>query len=755
MSKRLYVSEKPSVAREIAGVIDEPWVRHDGYWEGPSTIVTWATGHLVEMSPPEAYDPAFKKWRMTDLPILPGRFQISPTRGKKQQLDLIRKLMRRKDVGEIVNACDAGREGELIFAWIHQWSAPSASTPVLRLWLSSLTATAIEAALADLRPAEEFAPLQAAARARAAADWAVGMNATRVSTMKFRPVLDGVASVGRVQTPTLAIIVDRELQIRAFSARERWTVEGAFSDVAGVSYAGRWQGPDGEFLDVEAQADALRAVVEAAGPGTLVQLADEVRDEPPPALYDLTTLQRDANKRWRWPAKRTLAVAQELYERYKAITYPRTDSQYLSADVYAQMPQLFAHLREYEPYPALLDACLPAPVDPSRVCDDARVSDHHAILPTDAPQFGAVWSHDVVDLANDLPEDHYKLYDLVVRRTIAAWYPNARIRHLAATTAITAPRTAVDAIVANDDTLDRELLAGRGAGAATGEGVHHFLTKGKGIAEPGWRTVYGQGAQPDRVPALTEGVLAEQAFTTRAGKTKPPKRYTEGTLLAAMESAGNRAEEAEVREAMKERGLGTPATRAAIIERLIDVGYIRRARGELHATDKGLGLISLLAAQPVTSAALTGEWEARLRAIERGEDDLRAFWADIRAFVSATVTEISQVSVPEPEGAPEPLGTCPGCGAPVRETPRAWSCWRSTADPGCGFAVWKTLSGRAMTEEEARTLVTGEDLPTMAFPGSGSVPGNGTAFEAPVRVVVRDQAARVVVSRPRNDADYW
>lgn len=742
MGKTLYISEKPSVGREIAKVLGEELKPQEGYLEGPEDIVTWARGHLFSLAPPDVYNPRYKRWRIEDLPIVPTRFRLQPVRGAGGQISLLKRLLKRADVDIVVNACDAGREGELIFAWILDYCAPkNPAYTIERLWLSSLTENAIREALGHRRTGKETASLEKAARARAAADWVVGINGTRASSIRFRPVFDSSASVGRVQTPTLAILARREAEIAAFQAKPRFTVEVSFEDMGGTSYVGRWrgaamsevseqniektaedpeevggeeqlideeeeeEGKEQEFLPSRADAERVKLEVMASEPQTrvLFELSDEEVKEAPPLPYDLTALQREVNKKWKQSAQKTLDQVQTLYERYKAVTYPRTDSRYLSTDIKEEMPALFASLAAYPSYATLAQPLVQQGqqlVHPARPFADDKISDHHAILPTAEPTFKGFFVDQGSDPEEALPPELFRVYDLIVRRTLALYYPDAISRRLRVRT-------------------------------NTGERAkrHIFLTTGKGLVVPGWREVYGRKPQPDKVPNLLRGPVQIKEVCVVESETKPPKRYSEGTLLQAMETAGRFIKDKELREAMKSRGLGTPATRAQIIERLLDVGYLKRQRGELHVTDKGRQLIGFLGGSLIAQPNLTGDWEARLHAIEEGKGDVRGFWQGIVGFTRQVLSEIESVHIPEEilkkakqEDLGPALGICPHCGDPIRKTPKAWSCWRSQEEPGCGFAIWQEISGRKLSDEEALSLIKeGHVGPLDGFERSGQM----------------------------------
>jgi DNA topoisomerase-3 len=695
MGKILVIAEKPSVGRDLARVLPGAFTKGEGYLEGPEQVVTWAVGHLVQLADPDEYDPRFKKWRMADLPIVPDRFKlvVRDERSKKQ-MNVVKRLLGRDDIDHVINACDAGREGELIFAYLYEKSGSKKS--VERLWLNSMTKKAIEDAFARLRPAAELATLEQAARSRSEADWIVGMNATRAATIRLRSSFDGAVSLGRVQTPTLAILARREEEIRAFKPEPYWLVDGAFDTVTDAprAYRGRYYAGANPRLGT---AEAARAVVEACrgGTGTITKLEKSERKERPPLLYDLTSLQRDANSRHGFSARRTLAAAQRLYEEHKALTYPRTNSRYLTGDMVAEIKpiaRLVGNRREYGDaarYVAGLDV-LPL----GRVVNDSKVTDHHAIIPTRAE------SHPV----DKMNEDDRRIYDLVVRRFLAVFHPEAVFEN-----------TRIETTVAE----------------------HVFRTRGKLMLVPGWRGVYGESPASDsegdddeggeqQLPRLerNESVNLTE-ISSEEKETKPPRRYTEGALLAAMETAGKLVDEEELREAMKDSGIGTPATRSAIIERLLQVGYIERDARALVVTEKGLNVIRLLGEHPLTSPGLTGDWEHRLANIETGEDSRQKFMGDIVKFTEETVGELDaklkDVRIPRAN-----LGPCPVCGRDIIENRKGYSCW-SREDPGCGFVIWKAKAGKQLPLAIARELIkTGRT----ARPVTGFKGRSGKSFRA-------------------------
>ncbi|HEX2103229.1 MAG TPA: DNA topoisomerase 3 [Solirubrobacteraceae bacterium] len=700
MAKTLLIAEKPSVGQDLARVLPGPFQKHSGagektarWLEGPEHVITWAVGHLVQLAEPDEYDDKFKKWRMADLPIVPRQFKLVVRDERSQkQMAVVRDLLRRDDVGRIVNACDAGREGELIFKWVIE-QAGGTRKPVERLWLSSMTRQAMLDALAHLRPDEEMKQLEEAAKSRSEADWIVGMNATRAATIRLRSSFDGAVSLGRVQTPTLAILTRREEEIRAFKPEKYWLVDARFATDDDRRYAGRFHAGAQPRLASAEEAEKIVAAVRGRR-GEITKLDKSERKERPPLLFDLTSLQREANTRFGFSARRTLAAAQRCYEDHKVLTYPRTSSRYLTSDMVGEIKPTAAQVGSDGPeyakaarYVASLDL-LPL----GRVVDDAKVGDHHAIIPTNS-------AHDL----SRLNSDDRRVFDLVARRFLAVFHPEAVFEN-------TRVETTVESYV--------------------------FRTRGKVLLVPGWRGVYGElpegdGADDDegseqQLPRLDRG---EQVTTREAEalekETKPPRRYTDASLLGAMETAGKLVDDDELREAMKDSGIGTPATRAAIIERLIDVGYVEREGRALVATEKGLNVIRLLAEHPLTSPALTGDWERRLGLIERGEERRERFMEDIAKFAGQTVgtldTTLKDVRIPRAN-----LGPCPICGHDINENRKGYSCW-SREDPGCGFVIWKAKAGKQLPPAVARELIAAgrTEKPVTGFKGR-----SGRSFRA-------------------------
>src|SRR5215216_1584095 len=705
MPKTLVIAEKPSVGRDLASALPGSFAKQgDSHLESDEYVITWAVGHLVQLAEPEDYDEKWKKWRMADLPIVPGDFKLVPRDSKsKKQLNAVLKLMKRPDVDRIINACDAGREGELIFAYIHEVSG--VDKPVDRLWISSMTKQAIREGFESLRPGKQLEPLREAARSRSEADWLVGMNATRAATIRGRAWVGGVVSIGRVQTPTLAMIVKREREIQAFVPEPYWLIHATFDP----RYQGLWfEGDEVRLKDGE-RADAIAAKV-AGKDGIVESVERKEQSERAPLLYDLTSLQRDANRRFGFSARRTLQAAQSLYEGKKAITYPRTNSRWLSGDLVPQLKPTAATLQPIQEYAGAARFVLGLGQLPlGRVVNDSKVEDHHAIIPTDV-------RHDV----HTFTPDERRIFDLVARRFLAVFHPPARYA-----------RTTVVTLVQEE----------------------RFRTRGKVTLDAGWRGVYGLEADADRqrqdeedaeggeLPALEQRqkVRCVEAESERK-ETRPPPRYTEATLLSAMETAGKLIDDDELREAMKERGLGTPATRAETIETLIRREYVERAGKDLQATPKGLQVIGMLEEHKLTSPELTGDWEKKLSDIEHGSEDRRAFMQEIEDFTGEIVGQIKELDKEKLRPERVELGLCPRCGAEtgeiIRENSRAYGCtsWKSREEPGCGFVIWKRVAGRTITPELARQLLQDRNTKDVV---SGFRSRAGKPFRA--RLVLNDE----------------
>jgi DNA topoisomerase III len=709
MGKTLVIAEKPSVGRDLARILPGPFEKKTGagekterWLEGPEHIISWAVGHLVQLAEPDEYDEKYKKWRMADLPIVPSKFKLVVRDERSQkQMSVVKTLLKRDDVDLVINACDAGREGELIFAYLYEKAG--AKKPVKRLWLNSMTNDAMREGFAHLRDGEELAKLEDAARSRSEADWIVGMNATRAATIRLRSSFDGAVSLGRVQTPTLAILTRREEEIRAFVPEPYWLVDAQFAADNNRQYEGRFHAGAHPRIATAQEAEAIAGAVRG-GRGEITKLEKTTRRERAPLLYDLTSLQREANTRFGFSARRTLAAAQRCYEEHKALTYPRTSSRYLTSDMVPELKEVAGHVGERPEYSKAAQYVTGLDLLPlGRVVDDAKVGDHHAIIPTNT-------SHKLEKMS----EDDRKIYDMVARRFLAVFHPEAVFEN-----------TRVETTVAE----------------------HIFRTRGKVLVVPGWRGVYGEladdGAARDEddegrdqsLPKLEQGEDVDTiGVEVLAKETKPPRRYSDASLLGAMETAGKLVDDDELREVMKESGIGTPATRAAIIERLIDVGYVERDGRSLVPTEKGMNVIRLLGDHPLTSPSLTGDWERRLAEIEAGEQDRQKFMADIAKFAGSTVGELDaklkDVRIPRAN-----LGPCPICGRDIVENRKGYSCW-SREDPGCGFVIWKSKAGKNLPPAIAKELIARgkTEKPVTGFKGR-----SGRSFRARLALVQNEE----------------
>ena len=670
MGKTLIIAEKPSVASDISKALGK-FQKHDDYFENENYVISSAVGHLLELIPPDGVEAARGKWTFKCLPVIPPHFDLQPIERSEKRLVALKKLIKRDDVTALINACDAGREGELIFRNIVRYT--KAKQPVQRLWLQSMTPAAIREGFTQLRADAEMHPLSDAATSRAEADWLVGINGTRAMTA-FNSKQGGFfkTPVGRVQTPTLAILVEREERIRKFVPRDYWEIIGTF-DCAGGQYTGRWF--DEKFVKSETdeqlkaervwdkeKAEALRA--RCLGKPGIVTEESKPSTSLSPLLYDLTSLQRDANSRFGFSAKNTLGLAQALYEKHKVLTYPRTDSRALPEDYIGTVKTTMTMLTEVTGYSTFADQILKSNwVHPNkRIFNNAKVSDHFAIIPTSlAPRA--------------LSEPEQKLYDLVTKRFLAIFYPAAEFLE---TTRITR--------------VEEE----------------PFKSSGKVLIQPGWLTVYGKQSDSDETPSLAPVKPGETVNTSQVevkqNVTKPPARYTEATLLSAMEGAGKLVDDDELREAMSEKGLGTPATRAAIIEGLILEEYVNRTGRDLQATAKAFSLMELLNGLGVTELTkpeLTGEWEFQLKEMQRRKISREQFMREIAEMTKRIVDRAKQY---EHDTIPGDFGTlkvpCPKCGGEIHERYRQYQCVK------CDFAMWKTLCGRMFEPEEIEKIIT-------------------------------------------------
>ncbi len=675
MGKELIIAEKPSVAADIAKALGG-FKRHEDYYESDRFVLSSAVGHLLELAVPEEFEIARGKWTFAHLPHLPPRFSLAPIERNENRLKVLQKLIRRKDIEGLINACDAGREGELIFRNIAGYT--QAKQPIRRLWLQSMTPAAIREAFARLRTDAEMRPLADASVCRAEADWLVGINGTRAMTA-FNNKTGGFnkTTVGRVQTPTLAVVVEREQRIRAFRPKDYWEVHGTFEAAAG-RYEGRWfderfsketAGTNGEKDDLkperiweQAKAEAIRAKC-LGRPGTVTE-ESKPTTQLSPLLYDLTGLQRDANNRFGFAAASTLKIAQALYEKHKVLTYPRTDSRALPEDYAPTVRGTLESFRDGA-YGAFAHRILDQGwVRPNkRIFNNAKVSDHFAIIPTPLPP-------------KHLTEAEQKIYDMVARRFLAVFYPAAEFL-------VTTRITRVES--------------------------EPFKSEGKVMVRPGWLEVYGRQVQDEDAPSLPSIAPNEQVATVdmavQACQTKPPARFTEATLLSAMEGAGKLVEDDELREAMAEKGLGTPATRAQIIEGLLSENYLLRHGKELQPTAKAFSLMVLLnglGVEALTKPELTGDWEYKLKQMERGGLPRAAFMEEIRELAADIVRRAKSY---EHDTIPGDFGVlsarCPKCGGEVHENYKKFQC----QNPACDFGLWKIISGRQFEPDEIGRLI--------------------------------------------------
>ena len=688
--KTLVIAEKPSVAQDIVRSLTPTmgkFEKHDEHFENEKFIVTSAVGHLVEIQAPEEFDVKRGKWSFANLPVIPPHFDLHPMDKTKTRLNAIVKQAKRKDVGAFINACDAGREGELIFRLIQQYS--KVKLPVSRLWLQSMTPQAIRDGFASLRTDKQMLPLADAARCRSEADWLVGINGTRAMTA-FNSRDGGffLTTVGRVQTPTLSVVVEREEQIRKFISRNYWEIHASFAAVAG-EYPAKWFDPKWKKNadDAEIKADRVWTQREAQA------IADAVRGKPAtvteeskpttqasPLLFDLTSLQREANGKFGFSAKTTLSIAQSLYERHKALTYPRTDSRALPEDYVSVVKDTFTMLansgmKHLAPFAAM--AIKGNYVKPTkRIFDNAKVSDHFAIIPT-------------LQAPTGLSEAEQKVYDLVTRRFMAVFFPSAEYQ---VTTRIS---TVLE---------------------------HNFKTEGKVLVKPGWLAIYGKEAAEevadakdgDKGQSLVPVAPGEKVKTETADPkglaTRPPARYSEATLLGAMENAGKTVEDDEHREAMQEKGLGTPATRSSIIEGLIAEKYMLREGRELIPTAKAFQLMTLLrglGVEELSKAELTGEWEYKLNQMEHGKLSRETFMAEIAAMTERMVKKAKEYDRDTIPGDYATLQSpCPNCGGIVKENYRRYTCTgKSGTEEGCGFSFGKTPAGRTFEVAEVEQFL--------------------------------------------------
>ena len=670
MGKILVIAEKPSVARDIARVL-QCKQKGEGFLYGEKYIVCWAIGHLVTLADPEEYDDKYKKWKKETLPILPEQMKLKVIQKTASQLRILKKLMNSTEVDSLICATDSGREGELIFRYIYE--IVKCKKPFQRLWISSMTDIAIKEGFSKLKNSKEYDNLYISAKCRAEADWLVGMNATRAYTLQYNALL----SIGRVQTPTLAIMVQRQKEINAFIPEDYYEVEVSYENFKGI-----WFDKKETETKIKKLEQAEEIIKKVKGKkGIISNIEEEQKKLPPPLLYDLTELQRDCNKKFGFSAQKTLSIAQSLYETKKAITYPRTDSRYLSDDMKLNINKVLKKLGEIERYNEYAKQILSLETLPlgKRIIDNSKVTDHHAIIPTDAK----------INYEN-LTEEQKKVYNTVVIRFLSVFFEQYIYK-------ITKVITIVE--------------------------QEHFISKGTTILQQGWTEIYKildlkkkENKKEELLPELKKGqeVIAKQLKCNKK-KTQPPALYTDSSLLSAMENAGRFVEDETLKEQMKENGLGTPATRAAIIERLLTVGYIERKGKTLVPTEKGMKLIEIVPEQ-LKSPQTTGKWEKGLYSISKGKMTDEKFMTSIKKYVYFLIEAsenkneniIFEKETKKGKKKIKKLGICPLCQkGSILENTKAYYCseWKND----CKFTIWKNsveVYGITLKDSMIKKLLT-------------------------------------------------
>lgn len=654
--KSLIIAEKPSVARDIARVL-KCNKKGEGYLYNENYIISWAIGHLVTLCEPEEYDEKLKKWDMTHLPIIPQNIKTKVIKQTNQQFKILKNLIKMQEVTSLICATDSGREGELIFRYIYEQT--KCKKPFKRLWISSMTDEAIKEGFQNLKDGKEYDNLYYSAKCRSEADWLVGINASRAFTLKFNTLL----SIGRVQTPTLAILVERQKEIEMFSSKEYFEIEANFYKIQDINqnYKSTWidfEKNETKILEKE-KANNILKEIKGKG-GEIFSVENETKKQPPPLLYDLTELQRECNKKFGYSAQKTLSLAQDLYEKRKLITYPRTDSRYISEDMKSKLHNILKKLNEIEEYSKYLKYIFSLEKLPitKRIIDNSKITDHHAIIPTNIK----------INLSN-LSVEEKNVYDLIARRFIAVFYPNYVYN-------ITKIITKIE--------------------------NHFFISKGTTILEKGF-TLLNINTEKDKkieevLPNFQKNdkvILNNTKILNK--KTKPPSHYNEATLLSAMENAGRFIEDEEIKEQLKESGLGTPATRASIIERLIKVNYIERKGKNLIPTKKAINLINI-APKELTSPETTGRWEKGLSSISKGTMEKEKFMQSINRYVNflveyaknnqnSIIFEDDKFKKSSKYKHLKKFGKCPKCNGDILENSKSFYC--SNWKMGCKFLVWK------------------------------------------------------------------
>lgn len=659
---KLIVTEKPAVARDIASVLG---IResHTGYKEGNGFVITWAFGHLIEHCQPDEYHPELKEWTLETLPILPSTFKKKVIPQSADQCNTILTLFKRTDLTSVICATDAGREGELIFRQLYAHA--QSTLPIERLWISSQTDQAIKSGFSDLKPGSDFRHLYYSARCRAEADWLVGINATRAYTLKFSRG-HGVLSVGRVQTPVLKLIVDRYRAHHAFVRSPFYDIELDVSHKNG-SFTALYVSADETRVTDKQVAMDLKKNLETHPNGTIATVDVKKIIEKQPLLYDLTTLQKDANTQFGYSANDTLSLAQALYERHKLISYPRTSSRYISDDIAKKLPTLLQAIATIAPYSDSVAHIIKQQLTMAqRMINNKKITDHHAIIPTEKQ----------ASLAPLNPQES-QLYLLILQRFLASFYPECEKEHTHISLSL---------------------------------GAHRAKASGTVIKKPGWRALY-QADKPDKkseqllpIVSPSDPITLTQC-SLKKSQTKAPALYTEASILAAMETAGKDIDDEDARQAMKECGLGTPATRAQLLEKLITVGYITRDKNRLVPTQKGEHCIDCLQDTVLSSAELTGKWEKKLHCMATGTEDRDTFMSHIRTLTKDMIQTITQSTAYALHANQEVFGTCPACNkGKVIEMKQSYSCtkWKET---GCRFVIWKELAQKKITPATVKTLL--------------------------------------------------
>ncbi|MDD2619196.1 MAG: DNA topoisomerase 3 [Syntrophomonadaceae bacterium] len=679
--KTLLLCEKPSVARDIARVLKDKFNNKDGFLESSGMIITWALGHLLELAMPEVYDPALKRWTANSLPILPRDFILVPRKESLKQLSIIKQLLQRADVKDIINGCDAGREGELIFRYIYTYC--QCHKPFMRLWLSETTDKAVNDSFSALRAGTSMENLYYSARARSQADWLVGINATRALSVKYNDKL----SVGRVQTPTLALIVARDREIDNFVPHPYFELWAEFVTEAGDTYRGKWFKGKQEQIAASEKADQLYKQFTPLMKGLIKKLQQKESKENPPLLFNLNDLQKLANQKYGLTAEQTLKIAQRLYEA-KLLTYPRSDSRYLTKSLALSLPERMQALANTELSPFLKN--INGSINSKRYVDNSKVTDHTAIIITAKPPN-----------LQSLSKNEKLIYLLVAQRMLAMFYPPARYSQTAITTAL---------------------------------GSETFISKGRVLLDPGWKTISGSESREQTLPFVKE----QEAVTLTDLKIEekqhqPPKRYNEADLLSAMENAGKVLDDKKLKDAMKGKGLGTPATRAAIIEKLIATGYIKREKKSLLATSKGQELIDIVMPR-LKDPEMTGEWEKRLSDIEKGQYSEEVFMQEIKQLLYEMLRDVKKEN-PRPNKSAKlnpgieagSLGNCPLCGNSIIEGKKGYGC--SGFRSGCKFVIWKNIAGQEISLENINSILQSGRSQLI----KGFISKKGTLFDACLR----------------------